>query len=57
MSCLCASLHNTRWWKVVCMRLDCYDYINGDMDKKRFIEFMRIDIDALKKELDKLENE
>ena len=57
MSCICYTLHNTRWWKVLCMRLDCYDYLNGDLSKKEFLDYMRIDLEELKKELNKLEKE
>ena len=39
------------------MRLDCYDYQNGDLSKKEFLEMMRFDIEELKIELSKLEKE
>lgn len=42
-------LNFTKWWKIRCMQLDAFDYMNGDLSKDKFIEYMEIDIKELQK--------
>ena len=37
-------LYQTKWHKVLCLRLDIIDYLNGDMGKKDFIKYALFDL-------------
>ena len=50
------SLSQTKWWKVECMKLDCNDYLSGDMNKEDFIKYMKYDLEELNKLIKELES-
>ena len=45
-------LSQTKWWKVNCMVMDIDDYLNGDMDKDKFKEYMAYDLEWIKRLVD-----
>lgn len=51
------NITSSKWWKARCMQLDIIEYMSGDLDKKTFLEYMRLDLEELKKLLDEEEKE